>query len=111
MNPRVRVAVIGASGQLGSDLVEELRKSSFECLTPIRTELDICDHSGAASMLRSLKPSVIVNLAAFHKVEACEADPERAFAVNCLAVHKLAEVADAIQAHLVHISTDYVFGG
>jgi dTDP-4-dehydrorhamnose reductase len=111
MNPGARVAVIGATGQLGSDLVEELRQAAFECLTPSHAELDICDHAHAAPILKALKPSVIVNLAAFHKVEACEADPERAFAVNCLAVHRLAEIADDIKALLVHISTDYVFGG
>jgi dTDP-4-dehydrorhamnose reductase len=52
-----------------------------------------------------------VNTAAFHKVEACETDPEQAFAVNCLAVRNLASVADRIGACLVHISTDYVFDG
>jgi dTDP-4-dehydrorhamnose reductase len=111
MNPQARVAVIGASGQLGSDLVEALRQPGFECLTPSHAELDVCDHAHTASILKALQPSVIVNLTAFHKVEACEADPERAFAVNCHAVHRLAEVAESLEALLVHISTDYVFGG
>jgi len=111
MNLGARVAVIGASGQLGSDLVEALRQAGFECLTPSHTELDICDHTRVVSVLKALKPSVIVNLAAFHKVEACEAEPERAFAINCHAVHRLAEVAENLDAFLVHVSTDYVFGG
>lgn len=111
MDRGTRVAVIGASGQLGSDLTEALRQSGFECLTPSRVELDVCDHPRAASVLQSLRPAVVVNLAAFHKVEACEADPDRALAVNGLAVNNLAEVADDLNARLVHISTDYVFGG
>jgi dTDP-4-dehydrorhamnose reductase len=111
MDARVRVAVIGASGQLGSDLAEEFRQPEFECLTPSHLELDVCDHAKAASTLRSLKPSVIVNLAAFHKLEACEADPEQSFAVNCHAVRNLAETAENLGALFVHVSTDYVFGG
>jgi dTDP-4-dehydrorhamnose reductase len=103
--------VIGSSGQLGFDLAEELLQSDFDCLTPSHAELDICDHDQTASTLKSLKPSVIVNLAAFHKVESCEADPERSFAVNCHAVRNLAETADHLGALLVHISTDYVFDG
>jgi dTDP-4-dehydrorhamnose reductase len=106
-----RVAVIGAGGQLGSDLAEEFRQSGVECLTPSRSELDICNHEATKSALRSLKPSVLINLAAFHKVEACEADPERSFAVNCHAVRNLAETAEDLGATFVHISTDYVFGG
>ena len=54
---------------------------------------------------------MIVNTAAFHKVEACEDDVDQAFAVNCIAVRNLARVADQLGAYLVHISTDYVFDG
>jgi dTDP-4-dehydrorhamnose reductase len=111
MGAGARVAVIGAGGQLGFDLAEEVRQSGFECLTPSHPELDICDHELTKSALRSLKPSVIINLAAFHKVEACEDDPEHSFAVNCHAVRNLAETADDLGALFVHISTDYVFGG
>jgi dTDP-4-dehydrorhamnose reductase len=111
MSTGSRVAVIGASGQLGSDLVEELARLGFECFTPSRADLDVCDHRQSSSVLRSAKPTVIINLASFHKVDACESDPGRAFAVNSLAVRNLAEVADYLEALLVHISTDYVFGG
>lgn len=107
----MRVAVIGARGQLGSDLCQELGRSGFECLTPSRADLDVCDHARTAIALRSVRPSAIVNLAAFHKVEACEANPEIAFAVNCHAVSNLAKVANDLDALLIHVSTDYVFGG
>jgi len=111
MNESTRVAVLGASGQLGSDLSQEIDAAGFERVTWSHAELDICDHAGVAKRLRSSRPSVIINLAAFHQLDRCEADPGRAFDVNCHAVHNLAEVAEELQVQLVHISTDYVFGG
>jgi dTDP-4-dehydrorhamnose reductase len=105
------VMVIGASGQLGSDLCEELDAASFDRRSPSHAELDICEHAEVAAHLRSSRPAVIINLAAFHQLDRCEADPVRAFEVNCHAVRNLAEIAGDLQAHLVHVSTDYVFGG
>lgn len=103
------VVVVGANGQLGADLC---RTFSASTLVPLmRRDFDVRDHEKAAQILESLKPSVIINTAAFHKVEACETDVEQAFEVNCLAVRNLAQIADRIKALLVHLSTDYVFDG
>jgi dTDP-4-dehydrorhamnose reductase len=106
-----KVTVIGASGQLGSDLCDLLDSAGFKRLSPTHAELDICDLVRVAAHISSYRPSLIINLAAFHQLDRCEADPARAFDVNCHAVRNLAEVADGIQAQFVHISTDYVFGG
>jgi dTDP-4-dehydrorhamnose reductase len=111
MSESVSVTVIGASGQLGSDLCQELDAAGFVYHAPAHSELDICNYAGIAGQLRASRPSVIINLAAFHQLDRCEADPGRAFDVNCHAVRNLAEIADELQAQLVHISTDYVFGG
>jgi dTDP-4-dehydrorhamnose reductase len=62
-------------------------------------------------MLTTHRPDVVINTAAFHKVEACEEDPERAFAVNCLAVRQLAMACQEFDVYLCHISTDYIFDG
>jgi dTDP-4-dehydrorhamnose reductase len=105
------VTVVGAGGQLGSDLCQELDAAGFERRSPSHAQLDICEHAAVAAQLRASRPSVIINLAAFHQLDRCEADPGRAFDVNCHAVRNLAEIADELQAQLVHISTDYVFGG
>jgi dTDP-4-dehydrorhamnose reductase len=109
--PSQSVTVVGASGQLGSDLCQELDAAGFERCSPSHAELDIREYAPVAAHLRASRPSVIINLAAFHQLDRCEADPARAFDVNCHAVRNLAEVADELQAQLVHISTDYVFGG
>jgi dTDP-4-dehydrorhamnose reductase len=103
------VLLIGANGQLGSDL----QKSSGERnLIPItRSELDIRDEARIAEVLGETRPDVIVNTAAFVNVEECEVHKEIAFAVNSKAVRQLATQAERIGAYLVHISTDYVFDG
>jgi dTDP-4-dehydrorhamnose reductase len=105
------VVVIGANGQLGSDLchLEELTKHDVVPLK--RSDVDLRDHLGVDALLESIRPAVIVNTAAFHKLEACEADMEQAFAVNCFAVRNLAQVAERLDARLVQLSTDYVFDG
>ncbi|HWO89172.1 MAG TPA: dTDP-4-dehydrorhamnose reductase, partial [Gemmatimonadales bacterium] len=72
---------------------------------------DVREHSATAEHIRAARPDVVINTAAFHKTDACEDDPTLAFAVNAIAVRNLAQVCAAISAVLVHISTDYVFGG
>jgi dTDP-4-dehydrorhamnose reductase len=105
-----QVLLIGANGQLGSDLQKE--SGSGREVTPVtRQELDITDHRRVAEKLRETRPNVIVNTAAFINVEKSEDEVEAAFAVNAVAVRNLAIEADAIGACLVHISTDYVFDG
>jgi dTDP-4-dehydrorhamnose reductase len=108
---RAPVVLIGANGQLGSDLAREFQSNQRPLVAMSRAEIELRDHKQVAHALEALRPSVIVNTAAFHKVEACEADVEQAFAVNCIAVRNLALVADRLGSRLVHLSTDYVFDG
>jgi dTDP-4-dehydrorhamnose reductase len=105
----VTVLLLGASGQLGSDLLKlagDRPVSGFG-----HAELDIRDRGLLASRLTEIRPEVIVNAAAYVDVEGCESDRELAFAVNADAVRGLAEEADRAGALLVQISTDYVFSG
>ena len=104
------VALIGANGQLGTDLIEQ-SGSSHEVIGVTRREVDIRDHARVAQFLGEARPEVIINTAAFVNVEQCEIAPEEAFAVNARAARNLALEAERIGAHLVHISTDYVFDG
>ena len=106
-----RVMLIGANGQLGSDLSREIQSGPHDLVPLNRTDMDIRDHEHVADLLASLQPHVILNTAAFHKVEACELDAEQAFAVNSIAIRNLAIAANRIGAYLVHVSTDYVFDG
>ena len=54
---------------------------------------------------------MVINTAAFHQVDDCESDPSKAFQVNAVAIHNLAATCRELDATLVHISTDYIFGG
>ena len=81
---------------------------------PIALDHDAVEIESAASIaaaLRRVRPSLVINTAAFHNVDRCEAEPDRAFAVNALAVDRLAAACAAGGIALAHISTDYVFAG
>ena len=107
----MKVFVTGANGQLGRDLVELCTRSGDDVIAAGRAELDVGDRSAVADALGAARPDVIVNCAAWTAVDACEAGPERAQRDNADAVRWLREAADAVGAHLVQISTDYVFDG
>ena len=107
---RRRVLVTGASGMLGSDLVFVLTAAGHDVLARPKAELDIADSSQVSRALRELRPDVVVNCAAFTKVDDCESDP-RAFAVNAEGVAHLADACGHVAAQLVQISTDFVFDG
>jgi dTDP-4-dehydrorhamnose reductase len=103
------VLLTGASGQLGTDLVAALHFPKFVSLT--RRELDVTDPGAVERTLTATAPALVINTAAFHRVDDIEADPRPAFQVNAVAVHHLAQVCARLGARLVHLSTDYVFGG
>jgi len=102
------VAILGATGQLGRDLVR-----TFADCDPISLErsVDLTDAGSLEAALERHRPSLVVNTAAFHQVDRCEADPERAFAVNALGVDRLAALCAARGIVFAHVSTDYVFDG
>ncbi len=105
----MRVLLLGASGQLGSELLGRL--AAAEVVAPARSALDVTDVVAVARTVAELRPALIINATAFHRVDDIESDPAPAFAVNAAAVHQLAGTAERHQARLVHFSTDYVFGG
>ena len=73
--------------------------------------LDLADREQVDQVVGDFGPDAVVNAAAMTNVDACERDPEQAFAVNALGVRHLAVAAERAGAHVVHISTDYVFDG
>ncbi len=105
----MRLLIIGASGQLGSDLMH-----AFADEKPVGVDhamVDIEIPSATAKMFVQHRPELVINTAAFHNVELCETRPDRAMAVNALAVDQLAAQCAAANAVFAHISTDYVFDG
>jgi dTDP-4-dehydrorhamnose reductase len=106
------IVLIGANGQLGTDIVKVLeKKSGIHLIKLTHKDMDICDQVDTRRILVSHKPDIVINTAAFHKTDECEDNPEKAFQVNSFAVRNLAMVCRDLDAVLVHLSTDYVFGG
>jgi dTDP-4-dehydrorhamnose reductase len=107
----VKVLLIGANGQLGSDLKKVFAAAGDEVVALTHAEMDVRVSDRVAVVVGDVQPQVVLNTSAFHKVEECEKRPELAFEVNASAAMNLAQVCQKAGATLVHFSTDYVFGG
>ena len=107
----MRVAVIGGTGQLGSDVCTAFEAAAHEACCVTHEDLEIADAAAVRDVLGHLAPDVVVNTAAMHHVERCEEQPEAAFRVNGLGARNLALAARDQGFLLMHISTDYVFDG
>jgi len=102
------IVLLGADGQLANDLGTALPGRT---VVPFgHDQLDIVDRRRVDEVLRSLRPSVVLNTAAYNRVDDAEEQVESAFATNAFAVRHLARVCENLQCVLVHYSTDYVFG-
>lgn len=106
-----RIALIGANGQLGTDICKIFSSDRFFEIVPLTTkEIDITDSDLTKKVLEEIKPKIVINTAAYHKVDEVEDNPEKAFLVNSVAEKNLAELCQKNNWTLVFISTDYVFG-
>lgn len=105
------VAIIGANGQLGMDVVAAFQESGERTAGLTHADLDVSSLASTRKILSSVLPSIIVNTAAMHHVEDCEKEPGRAYEINALGAQNVSIVAKELNAKLVHISTDYVFDG
>ena len=105
----MRILITGGNGQLAHDLQRALVGHDVHSLP--RRRLDVCDRTQTASIVQALEPDVLINTAAFHRVDDCENQQELAFASNAFAVRYLAQLCKEHGALFVHFSTDYVFGG
>jgi dTDP-4-dehydrorhamnose reductase len=106
-----RVLVCGANGQLGRELQRARWPASFEVLPLSRAQLDIADAGAVAERIAELQPALIVNAAAYTAVDRAEEEPAKAFSINGAGVAHVARAAERCGAHLLHVSTDYVFDG
>ena len=106
----VRCALIGAAGQLGFDLARTFDLPG-ELIRLTHADLDLLDHDAMARVLRELRPTHVVNTAAYNLVDRSEDDRAAASALNAEAVGALADICESVGATLAHFSTDYVFDG
>ncbi len=105
----MRVLITGAGGQVGRELVAAF--GAHDVIAVDHHALDITDRDQVLGAVTTVQPDVIVNPAAWTAVDANEGDPDRAWAVNALAVRHLSDGARRVGAWVCHLSTDYVFDG
>lgn len=106
----MKIWVIGSAGMLGSSLVQICGERKIEVVGTTKQECDVCNLTALQKKCAEIKPTHIVNCAAYTNVDAAENDATQAFAVNAQGAGHIAQIAKDFQARLVHISTDYVFG-
>jgi len=106
-----RAVVFGAVGQLGVELVRELKQRGYSVAAWDRAQADITDAAAVERALAEFDPQLVFNAAAYNQVDVAEKEPQAAFVVNALAVRNLAMACRQSDARLVHFSTDYVFDG
>jgi dTDP-4-dehydrorhamnose reductase len=106
------VLVTGAGGQLGREVCAQFESAGHhEVLTADHATLDVCDRDAVMQAVTSTVPDAVVNCAAWTAVDACESDTDRAWLANALAVRFLRDACARSGAHLLTVSTDYVFDG
>jgi len=103
----MKVAIIGANGQLGSDLVEVFGE---EAIPLTHRDLDVTDPN-SLQLLRDIQPDMVINTAAYVRVDEAEVEVEEAFRVNAIGAWNIAKICAVLNLINVYISTDYVFDG
>lgn len=108
----MRILVTGAGGQLGTDLLRAATgHPHHEVTAATHDRLDVGDRDAVLAAVGQLMPDLIVHAGAWTAVDACESDPDRAWRDNALGCRHVAEAARSVGAHVVAVSTDYVFDG
>lgn len=109
----MNILLIGANGQLGSDLHQVITQEAptYMVVPLTHREIEVTDTSSLQSLLKTYIPDIVINTAAYHRIDEAEQFPEQAFIVNSIAPWHLAQLCNQMNCALVFISTDYVFGG
>ncbi len=106
----MRIALIGAMGQLGGDLLPRLQAAGHDVRSLGHADIEITNAENSAAVLEPLQPDLVINTAAYNLVDKAEDEPDASMAVNGLGPQLLARLAEKHGWRLMHISTDYVFG-
>jgi dTDP-4-dehydrorhamnose reductase len=109
----MRVLILGANGQLGTDLLsgQQSRSRSTELVPLYRKDLDVSELESIPKVLANLQFDVLINCTGYHKTDEVEKHATEAVQINGHAVRILAQACSSARARFVHISTDYIFGG
>jgi dTDP-4-dehydrorhamnose reductase len=106
-----RILLLGGSGILGSEILAQLQSESFHYVAPTSVDLDIRDRNQVTKFVSNLKPTWIINCAAWTNVEGAESQFQEAMELNSHAVENIGAAATEFMSRMIHISTDYVFDG
>ena len=106
-----QILLLGGSGILGSEVLRHLNVESYGYVAPTSTDLDIRDNEQLSQFIAGLKPSWIINCAAWTNVDGAESSFKEAREINSIAVENLGTAAGSFGCKVIHISTDYVFDG
>jgi len=107
----LKIALIGADGQLGTDINNYFKEKGLGVAGLTQEDIEVCDFNVCDEVLKKIKPDLIINTAAFHRVNLCEDEVLSSFKVNALGVKNLAKICLDLDIPLMHFSTDFVFGG
>lgn len=107
----MKILVTGASGQLGTDVVSELKKRGYTVIAADIAEMDITDEKSVTDFIESARPDVVVHCAAYTAVDAAESDEAKCEAINVNGTENIAKASVGVGAKLIYISTDYVYDG
>lgn len=111
VNRLVPLLITGRDGQLGRELVERCQQQSLDFVAFNSNELDITDAAAVSAAIKKHRPNAVINAAAYTAVDKAESESTQAHRVNAEGAANLAEACVAVDARLIHISTDYVFDG
>jgi dTDP-4-dehydrorhamnose reductase len=106
----VKLLVVGADGQLGSDVVR-LLSPTVDVTARVMDELDVTDRAALREVIEASHPEVVVNCAAYTAVDRAETEQDAAYRVNVLGARNVAQAAQRVGARVVYFSTDYIFDG
>lgn len=107
----MNILVLGANGQLGRCLVDQLAGTDHDCVFSSRCDIDITDFAATRIKIQRINPDVIINASAYTAVDRAESEPEQADLINHVSVANIAQICADVKSALIHISTDYVFDG
>ena len=107
----MKVLVTGADGQLGTDLLWELRRRGHNAIGVDIAEMDITDAQSVSSVMQSERPDAVLHCAAWTAVDAAEDNAEKVHAVNAVGTENIAEMCKTLGCKMLYVSTDYVFDG
>ena len=105
------ILVTGGNGQLGYDVVKELKNRGIDCIGSVRSDFDITNYEETEKYILNIKPECIIHCAAYTNVNKAEDERELCYKVNVDGTENIAKICSKLNAKMIYVSTDYVFDG